>query len=356
MKKKGFAAGLGVIFLLVVALPLFSQWGATPALPSKAPSPPPSSRPSPLPNQPSPSPQPLPEDGAIEAMKPGEFLWAPDIAPEGPVTVIISLKTQRAYAYRNGLPIGVSTVSTGKPGKETPTGVFTILQKAVKHRSNIYSNAPMPYMQRLTWGGIAMHAGNLPGYPASHGCVRLPAGFAELLFGITSLGLTVVITDDPLAPEVAPALTLLDPRETEADTNTQAYRWNPEKSPSGPFSIVLSGRDKKIVVLRNGIEIGSSAIQIDGPVIATMAFTLRGIDASGYHWLRLPLPGQLPATGELTSVERARVRMPEPFRLGIAAALQPGTTLLVTRESLASGGTGKRMTILTTDKKIGARK
>jgi hypothetical protein len=83
-----------------------------------------------------------------------------------------------------------------------------------------------------------------------------------------------------------------------------------------------------------------------------MAFTLRAVDAPGYHWLRLPLPGQLPATAaELTPVERARVNMPEAFRLNIAAALQPGTTLLITRESLASGGTGKRMTILTTDKK-----
>jgi hypothetical protein len=223
-------------------------------------------------------------------MKPGEYLWAPDIAPEGPVTVIISLKTQRAYAYRNGVPIGVSTVSTGKPGKETPTGVFTILQKAVKHRSNIYSNAPMPYMQRLTWGGIAMHAGNLPGYPASHGCVRLPAEFAKLLFGVTSLGLTVVITNDPLAPEVAPAPTFLEPQITSENSTKQGYRWRPEKSPSGPLSIVLSGRDKRIIVLRNGVEIGSSAIQIDGPVIETMAFTLRNIDATGYHWLRLPLP------------------------------------------------------------------
>lgn len=294
---------------------------------------------------------PAPVDGAIEAMKPGEFLWAPDIAPEGPVTVIISLKTQRAYVYRNGVPIGVSTVSTGKLGKETPTGVFTILQKAVKHRSNKYSNAPMPFMQRLTWDGVAMHAGKLPGYPASHGCVRLPAGFAKLLFGITSLGLTVVITDDPLVPEVVPAPPMFDAQEEEESKSEQVYRWHPEKSPTGPLSIVLSGRDKRIVVLRNGVEIGSSMIRIDGPVNETMAFTLRGIDATGYHWLRLPLPGQMPVAGELTPVERGRAHLPEPFRLAVAAALRPGTTLLVTRESLASGGTGKRLTILTTDNK-----
>jgi L,D-transpeptidase catalytic domain len=295
---------------------------------------------------------PAPIDGAIEKLKPGEFLWAPDIAPLGPVTMIISLKTQRAYTYRNGVPIGVSTVSTGKPGKETPTGVFTILQKAVKHRSNLYSNAPMQFMQRLTWDGIAMHAGKLPGYPASHGCVRLPSAFAKLLFGITSLGLTVVITDDPLAPEVVPAPTLLDPPVAEAIATKQVYYWRPEKALSGPLSIVLSGRDRRIIVLRNGVEIGSSAIKVDGSVTETMAFTLRGLDDAGYHWLRLPLPGQLPtAEGELTPTERTRVHMPEPFRLALAAALKPGTTLLVTRESLVSGGMGKRLTILTSDKK-----
>lgn len=331
--KKRFAAGLATALFMTLALPIFAQSRTILALPVQ-------------PTRPQ-----LAVDGAIEAMKPGAFLWAPDIAPQGPVTMIISLKTQRAFAYRNGVPIGVSTVSTGKPGKETPTGVFTILQKAVKHRSNKYSNAPMPFMQRLTWSGIAMHAGNLPGYPASHGCVRLPAGFAKLLFGITSLGLTVVITDDPLAPEVAPTPSLLDPNGQVEIATRQVYRWHPERAPTGPMSIVLSGRDKRIVVLRNGVEIGSSAVRIEGPVSETMAFTLRGVDAEGYHWLRLPLPGQVPAaTGELTPLERARVRMPEQFRLSIATALQPGTTLLVTRESLASGGTGKRMMVLTTDK------
>ena len=90
-------------------------------------------------------------DGPIESLKPGDYLWAPDIAPSGPVTVIISLKTQRAYTYRNGVPIGVSTVSTGKRGHATPTGIFMILQKQIEHRSNLYSDAPMPFMQRLTW-------------------------------------------------------------------------------------------------------------------------------------------------------------------------------------------------------------
>jgi len=95
--------------------------------------------------------------------------------------------------YRNGVPIAVSTVSTGREGRETPTGEFTILQKEVVHRSRTYDDAPMPYMQRLTWKGVAMHAGRLPGYRASHGCIRLPRGFAKLLYGITEIGTPVTI-------------------------------------------------------------------------------------------------------------------------------------------------------------------
>lgn len=181
--------------------------------------------------------------------------------------------------------------------------------------------------------------------------MRLPTGFTKLLFGITSLGLTVVITDDPLVPEVVPAPPMFDAQEEEESKSEQVYRWHPERSPTGPLSIVLSGHDKRIVVLRNGVEIGSSMIRIDGPVNVTMAFTLRGVDATGYHWLRLPLPAQMPVTGELPPIERARAHLPEPFRVAVAAALRPGTTLLVTRESLASGGTGKRLTILTTNNK-----
>jgi len=97
----------------------------------------------------------------IQALKPGQYLWAPMVAPYGPVLAVISLTSQRVYVYRNGVLIGAATVSTGKPGHQTPTGVFTVLQKQVHHKSNLYDSAPMPYMQRLTWSGVAMHAGNL---------------------------------------------------------------------------------------------------------------------------------------------------------------------------------------------------
>ena len=133
-------------------------------------------------------------------LKPGEYLWVPEVSPQGPVVMVVSLPEQRAYVYRNGVLIGASTVSTGKKGYETPTGVFTILQKHEDHYSNIYDNAPMPYMQRLTWSGVALHAGKLPGYPASHGCVRMPYEFARQLYGETKTGLTVVVSDEEEFP------------------------------------------------------------------------------------------------------------------------------------------------------------
>lgn len=107
------------------------------------------------------------------------------------VRVVVSLPQQKLYAFKNGVLVGTSRVSTGMPGHATPAGSFRILEKAFTHHSNRYSNAPMPYMQRLTNYGIAIHAGRLPGYPASHGCIRLPRSFARTLYGLTD-GTTVV--------------------------------------------------------------------------------------------------------------------------------------------------------------------
>jgi len=128
-------------------------------------------------------------------LKPGQYVWELKKDVIGPVSLLIDLHAQRALLYRNGVPIAASTVSTGRDGRDTPTGAFTILQKEIVHRSRTYDDAPMPYMQRLTWKGVAMHAGHLPGYRASHGCIRLPSGFAKLLYGVTKLGTPVTITD-----------------------------------------------------------------------------------------------------------------------------------------------------------------
>jgi hypothetical protein len=156
---------------------------------------------SPPPQQPAPPP-------AFEEpeLAPGEFVWKPERSESGPVEVVVSIPLQRAYVYRGSTLIGVSTVSTGKKGHQTPTGTFNILQKRPKHFSNLYNNAPMPFMQRLTWDGIALHAGQIPGHPASHGCVRLPLAFARHLFGVTRLGASVHIL--PQSPSAGEALAM----------------------------------------------------------------------------------------------------------------------------------------------------
>ncbi|HEX8667228.1 MAG TPA: L,D-transpeptidase family protein [Allosphingosinicella sp.] len=124
--------------------------------------------------------------------QPRKARWEP--ATGGAVHVLVSIPQQKAYVFRGSELVATSRVSTGKRGHETPTGSFRILQKKVKHRSNRYANAPMPYMQRLTSYGIALHAGHVPGYPASHGCIRLPWGFAKKLYGMTDAATRVTVT------------------------------------------------------------------------------------------------------------------------------------------------------------------
>ena len=130
------------------------------------------------------------------ALGPGQYVWEAGTASTAPLLMTIDLTRQRVMVYRDGALIAASAISTGSAGRETPTGVFTILEKKVMHRSSTYDDAPMPFMQRLTAKGIAIHAGDLPGYPASHGCIRLPNEFAKKLYGITEIGTAVMITDD----------------------------------------------------------------------------------------------------------------------------------------------------------------
>ncbi|CAJ1369891.1 unnamed protein product [Effrenium voratum] len=119
---------------------------------------------------------------------------------ETPLHMLVSIKEQKIKVYRGLDLIEVSPISSGKRGHSTPTGVFSILEKRRKHFSNLYDNAPMPFMQRLTWSGIALHVGRLPGYPASHGCIRLPRSFAKSLYSMTERGMHVVVTRDHAEP------------------------------------------------------------------------------------------------------------------------------------------------------------
>lgn len=135
--------------------------------------------------------------GQLEA---GAYRWLEEGPFEGPLYLIISLRQQMVHVYSGDRLIGMASVSTGTRSHRTPTGEFPILQKREWHRSNLYSNAPMPFMQRLTWDGVALHAGHNPGYPASHGCIRLPTAFARKLFTLTQLGTLVRVNADELRP------------------------------------------------------------------------------------------------------------------------------------------------------------
>jgi hypothetical protein len=120
--------------------------------------------------------------------------------PKGPLQIVVSIDDQKVTLFSNGVRVAQGPVSTGVPGHPTPTGVFSIIEKDRHHRSNLYSNAPMPYMQRITWSGVALHEGELPGYPASHGCIRMSRDFARKLWPITKLGIRVIVARRDLAP------------------------------------------------------------------------------------------------------------------------------------------------------------
>ena len=118
----------------------------------------------------------------------------------GPITMVVSTNRQRLTVYDGDRPVAETVVSTGMPGHSTPHGVFSVIEKQVYHRSTIYSGAPMPFMQRLTWSGVAMHEGHVTGHPASHGCIRLPAAFAKELFRYTKRGARVVVVREDVTP------------------------------------------------------------------------------------------------------------------------------------------------------------
>jgi hypothetical protein len=281
----------------------------------------------------------------------------------------VSLEEQRAYVYRNGIRIGVSTVSTGKTGYRTPTGVFTVLQKDKDHRSKTYNNAPMPFTERLTWGGVALHAGGLPGYPSSHGCVHLPSAFAQRLFEISPMGMVVVIADEHSDDEHVrhpAAITPVDAK-TGADIEqpplalAEDQRWTLEAAPTGPVSVLVSRADRRVLVFRNGVEVGRAKVEIRGDTsLGTHAFVL--LDPAGQRpgstgsrdgeprWVAVAVPGHEAEKGRVldhTQVERAVI--PPDFVARLRTLLRPGDTLVVTDGAVLSHTTGPALTVVTAD-------
>jgi hypothetical protein len=129
----------------------------------------------------------------FKRLKAGQYLWRDVPESAGPGRVVISLTDQLAYLYRGNTLVAVATISTGKDEKPTPTGIFAVLDKTPFYRSAKYDNAPMPWMQRIDGYGVALHGGFNPGFPASHGCIRLPGEFAKKLYSVTQVGTPVYI-------------------------------------------------------------------------------------------------------------------------------------------------------------------
>jgi hypothetical protein len=276
-------------------------------------------------------------------LKPGEYWWKPELSPSGPLMVLVSVPLQVMQVYRNGILIGRSSISTGSKGHSTPGGVFTILGKSREYYSKKYNNAPMPNMQRLTDTGICMHSGNLPGYAASHGCIRMPFDFSQLLFSATSKGGTVVVGDGKTpTPYLAsnPGL-LLAPKDFMPDMlrplAKEAYDWHPERSESGPITIVVSAADRTIYLYRNGVPIGRAAVEITGGgAIGNRVYSLlegtTGQESSlvpgraARRWMNVTSSGPTVDADKIAK----RLRMNPEFASKVYDTIAPGTTVIIT--------------------------
>ncbi len=313
----------------------------------------------------------LASETQVQQLKPGQWLWNAEAVPEGPMLLMVSISQQKAFLYRNGVRIAVSTVSTGKKGHETPTGVFTILQKNKDHKSNLYTDnrnqpASMPFMQRLTWDGIALHAGNLPGYPASHGCVRMPLDFAQRLFSETELGMTVIVSNvlDKPVRDVADTGVFAQSMDStgraqkiEPLSMYEDYRWQPEKSLFGPVTVVISTRQHLAVVLRNGVEIGRTKVGvIPGAVVKDQAYlVLEGVssqrsrivpDRYELNWLRVGTEeSDAPMLG-LDGGSLRNVVVPLDFAKQVYSILRPGSALVITDADIKLDAPTQGMTVL----------
>ena len=272
--------------------------------------------------------------------------WHPERSTTGPVLVVVSLDDQWAYVYRNGVEIGRCAVSTGKPGHSTPTGIFSILNKDADHRSSTYNNASMPYSERLTWDGVALHAGGLPGYPSSHGCVHLPFEFSKQLFGVTHKGGTVIITKSGVVPRSDKAIIELEAIAQSAqlqdlDSGDDSFLNNPKKN-GGHLSLIISSADQRIEVMQGGELIGKAPIALRPnlgklPHAAYLKLApIEGNKHTGWATVDIAEGDAEMSAGEVLG---SNVRMPVRFAKKLGKILEPGTLLITTPDSM--GGTNR---------------
>ena len=259
----------------------------------------------------------------------------PEDPPKGPLQIIISITDQRVSLFDNGTLIARSSVSTGTQGHPTPLGVFSVIGKQRWHRSNIYSAAPMPYMQRITWSGIALHAGVVPGHPASHGCIRLKNDFAIQLWHLTKRGTRVIIAHDDVQPVEITNPHLFKPKAVSGSPEFQAATVAgksispvsnaetpettslpvPGPAPAGgaakkivPISVFVSRKLSKLFVRQGFSPLFDVPIKIENPEepLGTHVFTAMEFQNEGaaIRWTVVSIPEEFPRMSEGATKER----------------------------------------------------
>jgi hypothetical protein len=323
----------------------------------------------------------------------------PQETPTGPLQIVISIADQRVSLYDNGILIGQSSVSTGVRRHPTPLGVFSVIEKERWHRSNLYSAAPMPYMQRITWSGIALHAGELPGYPASHGCIRLTNDFAIRLWHLTKRGARVIIARQDVVPveitnrhlfvskpktafnsSESPAIAVPDnsnktaaatqaPLMSNVDTQVIVDSQVAGSAPSGaapqnviPISVFVSRKLSRLFVRQGFTPLFDVPVKIQNPEdpLGTHVFTVMKPqnEGSAVRWNVVSIPQQSTSTDSTQErkapkqqiVESAssaplsdkantaldRIEIPQDAVEQIAELLTPGSSLIISDYGISS--------------------
>lgn len=280
----------------------------------------------------------------------------PEPLPKGPLQIIISIVDQRVSLFDNGTLIARSSVSTGMEGHPTPLGVFSVISKQRWHRSNIYSAAPMPYMQRITWSGIALHAGVVPGHPASHGCIRLKNDFAVRLWHLTKRGTRVIIAHGDVQPVEITNPHLFQPKAasgssefqtaavatksigtaaatqgslgSNAETPEAASLQVPGSAPAAsapkkivPISIFVSRKLSKLFVRQGFTPLFDVPVKIENPEepLGTQVFTAMEFQNEGtaIRWTVVSIPDEFPriegaTKGREAPVKQTALSVPSP--------------------------------------------
>jgi lipoprotein-anchoring transpeptidase ErfK/SrfK len=314
--------------------------------------------------------------------------------PKGPLQIVISLDKQQLTLYSGSEPIAHSRVSTGVAGRSTPTGVFSVIQKDRFHRSNLYDDAPMYFMQRITWSGVAMHQGIVPNYPASHGCVRLPEAFAKHLWGITGLGVRVIIAhNEPVPVEIAhPRLFAPKPPSAAIASSIESLQaaqqaWKiaqlGEREPiagatatdvitpsnpafeapkpvarplkSGPVSVFISRKEGKLFVRKGFEPVFDVPVEIeraDQP-LGTHVFTAvaRKDDDTSMRWTVMSMASSqkaAPVSHPNATAALDRITIPQAALDRISELAGPGTSLIISDHGLGpETGIGTDFIVLT---------